>query len=83
MISYLCLLLARFYAFFWTRFGGRPWTWISRDAIRTRPLLWVGPVLVGFVVVAPLLVRWLGVRGHVGLAIGFVVGGVLGHILWL
>jgi len=32
--------LAKFYRWFWSRIGGRPWTFILRDSWHNRSFLW-------------------------------------------
>ncbi len=34
-------LLSRLYRTLWSRLGGRPWTYIIRDAYHQRPLVWL------------------------------------------
>jgi hypothetical protein len=61
----------------WSRFGGRPWTYIIRDLWHRFEWLWIiGLVSAGY---------WLGTRGYdhaLASLIAFNLGYVAGHIFW-
>ena len=71
-------MISRLYKLLYTRFGGRPWTYITREATRRRPLealLWA--FLLGNVFANVLPWSWELLAG------GFIAAGVVvGHIFW-
>ena len=75
-------LLAAGYKLLWTRFGGRPWTWISRDSWIANPARWAFGLVAGASLAGWLIRRFLGWRGALSLLMGFTVGFILGHIFW-
>jgi hypothetical protein len=34
-------MIEKLYEWFWSRIGGRPWTYILRDSQKNHPLLWL------------------------------------------
>lgn len=74
--------LAAGYKLLWSRFGGRPWTWISRASWIASPARWAFGLVAGGILAGWLARRYLGWKGSLALLVGFVVGFILGHIYW-
>ncbi|MDP2919375.1 MAG: hypothetical protein Q8O43_04055 [Dehalococcoidia bacterium] len=65
------------YKIIWSRIGGRPWTFILRDAWYTLEGLWI----IGLVAIGALLGHWWW--GFIfWLLLAFALGYVAGHLFW-
>ena len=62
----------------WTKFGGRPWTYITRDSWHEQPLIWV----VGLLAVGAAVGRFLGIVIFLESLGVFLVGILFGHFFW-
>jgi hypothetical protein len=71
-------LLERLYKSLYNRFGGRPWTHITRDWTKDSPL----QPLVFFMLIGVLLAKALTINQLVRALIAFGVGIIVGHIFW-
>lgn len=65
------------YKAFWSRIGGRPWTYILRDAWHKLEGLWI----IGLVAVGAVMGHWLW-ESVFGLLVVFALGYVAGHLFW-
>ncbi len=70
-------LLNQVYRAFWSRIGGRPWTYILRDTWHRLEGLW----LLGLVGIGMLLGHWLWAMAP-WLLLTFAAGYVAGHLFW-
>jgi hypothetical protein len=65
------------YKWLWTRVGGRPWTWITRDAQKGYPLLFLlGFLCAGWIIGAYVKKHWIP------LLIGLIFGLLCAHFWW-
>ena len=73
-------LLAKLFAYswWWSRIGGRPWTWVMRDHAHENPFLWMLMSAGAVTVLANALPWWaeLGLWAWGGLTL------LLGHLFW-
>ena len=68
------------YKWVWSRLGGRPWTYISRDLYHKGEYLWlVGLFTSGFTVGMSGRVSW---RWFVVLMVTYTIGFIHGHFFW-
>ena len=70
-------MLGSLYRALWMRVGGRPWTYILRDAWHRVEGLW----LLGLLAVGAVLGHWLWER-FFWLPLAFGLGYVAGHLFW-
>ena len=70
-------MLGSLYRALWTRVGGRPWTYILRDAWHRLEGLW----LLGLLALGAVLGRWLWEQ-FFWLLVAFALGYVAGHLFW-
>mgnify|MGYP001584749652 CR=1 FL=1 len=71
-------MLAMVYKWAYTKLGGRPWTHITREAARKRPLEW----LLLFFLFGNLFGNLLPWRWELIVSVGLVAGVIVGHIFW-
>jgi hypothetical protein len=66
------------YKALWTRFGGRPWTYIARDSYHEQPLVWIVCLLsVGAVI------GWhFGMLNFLKFQGILLIGVLVGHFFW-
>ena len=69
--------MVNLYKALWSRLGGRPWTFIIRDAWYKFEGLWI----IGLVGVGAMLGRWLWDLFFWLLA-SFAIGYIAGHLFW-
>lgn len=70
-------MIKDFYKALWSRLGGRPWTYILRDAWHQFEGLWI----IGLVAIGALLGHWL--RDLIfWLLLVFTPGYIAGHLFW-
>ncbi len=65
------------YKFFWSKIGGRPWTYILRDIWHK----WEGLIIIGLVAAGAVLGRWLW-HLFFWLLLAFSLGYIAGHLFW-
>ncbi len=65
------------YKALWSRIGGRPWTYILRDAWHKLEGLWI----IGLVAVGAVMGHWLW-ESVFWLLVVFALGYVAGHLFW-
>ncbi len=66
------------YQWWWSRIGGRPWTWIARDSYHETPLVWI----IALLAAGALIGNYFGMlRFLVFLGI-FLIGTIFGHFFW-
>jgi len=65
------------YRWWWSRIGGRKWTWIIQDAWHKYEGLWI----IGLVAVGALLGHWLW-ESIFWLLLVFALGYIAGHLFW-
>jgi len=65
------------YKALWSRIGGRPWTYILRDAWHKLEGLWI----IGLVAIGAVMGHWLW-ESVFGLLVVFALGYVAGHLFW-
>ena len=66
------------YKMLWTHIGGRPWTYIIRDAYHGVEFL----VIVSLTSLGFFLAHVITVREFLTILAGFTIGYVLGHLFW-
>ena len=66
------------YKAWWTRFGGRPWTYIIRDWWAKYELLWI----IGMLAVGATLGEYYGWLTILRILAIFAVGILFGHLFW-
>lgn len=68
------------YKWIWTRIGGRPWTYISRDIYhKLEYLVLVGLFIGGFVLGRVGLISW---KWFLVIMAAYTVGYIHGHFFW-
>jgi len=68
------------YKWIWTRIGGRPWTYISRDIYhKLEYLVLVGLFIGGFVLGRVGLISW---KWFLVIMAAYIVGYIHGHFFW-
>lgn len=65
------------YTWWWSRFGGRPWTYIIRDWWHEYEFLWI----LALIAIGAALGKYYWDQLWVGLAI-FAAGYLFGHLFW-
>lgn len=70
-------MLSKLYRALWTKVGGRPWTYILRDAWHRLEGLW----LLGLLTLGAVAGHWLWER-FPWLLLAFALGYVSGHLFW-
>lgn len=66
------------YKWFWSRIGGRPWTYILRDSWVDYELVWI----LGLLALGAYLGDYFGVRALLKDIVKIFIGVVLGHLFW-
>ena len=70
--------LDRVYERFWRRLGGRPWTYILRDAWEQYEIFWI----IGLLAIGILMGYFCPLAWALG-GLGILLGGfILGHLFW-
>ena len=75
-------LLGKLYGFIWRRIGGRPWTHISRDSLKSRPNRWILSLVMGGVAANAGAQELLDWRIALFILGSLSIGYTLGHIFW-
>lgn len=70
--------MAGLYKWLWSRVGGRPWTYILRDAWHNYEFFWI----VGLVCIGIMLGHILTWQGAITGWLVFSAGYIAGHLFW-
>ena len=71
-------MLEKLYKKLWSKIGGRPWTYITRDVDREWPLLFPMVFLgIGIFIVKVFKNNWKWI------VLAIIVGSIIGHIFWV
>ena len=65
------------YKLLWSKIGGRPWTYILRDAYHKVEMLWI----IGLVAAGAFLGHWFW-KSIFWVLLDFAVGYIAGHLFW-
>ena len=69
--------MADLYKFLWSKIGGRPWTYILRDAWYKLEVLWI----IGLVATGAFLGHWFW-KLIFWFLLAFALGYIAGHLFW-
>ena len=70
-------MISKLYQWIWSRFGGRPWTYIIRDEAKAEPLFLYWIFLAGGMVLA----HFTGGYWWIALLV-LALGELIGHLFW-
>jgi len=73
-------MMKNLYRWFWTRIGGRPWTYISRDIYHELEYLILVSIFIGgFWLGRSELVSW---KWFLVILVAYTIGYIHGHFFW-
>jgi len=71
-------MIGRLYKELWSRIGGRPWTYILRDAWAKLEIIWI----LALVAIGGTCAHYLGLKALL-MGLGLIaLGSIIGHVWW-